>query len=148
MRCAVLAFLLLCGCRSFDPKHPLVGAPDKIQAENVGYWLWFEDGHWRLRFTAGGKPHRFQGSVAGVRGGVIELTTTRADLKDRVALVGDAVQFDVDAAALDTAGFDAQIAGGSCARFDLYVDGKYRPEHVRLGPRAIAAHHVPFERCP
>jgi hypothetical protein len=147
MRCALLAVALLCGCRSFDPKHPLVGQP-RVDNENFGYWVWFEDGFWRLRFAAGNKPHRFQGSLAGVHGGVTLLAASRADLKDRIAVVGEAVQFDVDAAAQDLAGFDAQIAGGSCARFDLYVDGKYRPEQVRLGPRAMTTHRVPFERCP
>jgi hypothetical protein len=138
--------LLLSGCRTFDPKHPLVGAPS-VQAENLGYWVWFDDGIWHVRMTAGQKPHRFQGSVAGARGGVLELRTTRADLKERIAVVGDAVQFDVDAAAMADEGFDVKIAG-NCARFDLLLDGKYRAADVRLGPRASAAHRVPFEKCP
>jgi hypothetical protein len=138
--------LLLGGCRTFDPKHPLVGEP-KVQAENLGYWVWFDDGRWHVRMTAGQKPHRFQGSVAGVRGGVMDLQTTRADLTERIAVVGDAVQFDVDAAALADEGFDVKIVG-SCARFDLLLDGKYRGEQVRLGPRGSPAHRVPFEKCP
>jgi hypothetical protein len=144
-----LAFvlLLMCGCRTFDPKHPMVGEP-KIDPQETGYSLWFAEGRWHVRLVAGAKPHRFQGSLAGPRGGVTNLTTTRADLSQSIAVVGDAVQFDVDAAALDAPGFDVQIAGGGCARFDLYLDGKYRPEHVRMGPRALPAHHVPFEKCP
>ena len=62
-------------------------------------------------------------------------------------MVGDAVQFDVDAAGDASDGFDVQVAGG-CARFDLLLDGHYRPEHARMGPLATPAHHVPFERCP
>jgi hypothetical protein len=139
--------LLICGCRTFDPKHPMVGAPPP-DAEATGYSAWFADGKWHVRMVAGQKPHRFQGSLAGVHGGVSSLTFTRADLTERIAVVGDAVQFDVDAAALDAPGFDVQIAGGGCARFDLYLDGKYRPEHVRLGPRSQEPHRVPFERCP
>jgi hypothetical protein len=44
-------------------------------------------------------------------------------------------------------GFAVKVAGG-CARFDLYIDGHYRPERVRLGPHGGRAHHIPFERCP
>jgi hypothetical protein len=147
MRLAFAIVILLCGCRTFDPKHPMVGEP-RLDPQSLGYSVWFEDGRWHVRFAAGPRPHRFQGSVAGEHGGVVNLATSRPDLAERVAVVGDAVQFDVDAAPLDTIGFDVQIAGGSCARFDLYLDGKYRPEHVRLGPRALLAHKVPFEKCP
>jgi hypothetical protein len=147
MRLAFALLLVVCGgCRTFDPKHPLVGAPPP-DAQATGYSVWFNDGKWHVRMVAGGKSHRFQGSLAAAHGGVSNLTFTRADLTERIAVVGDAVQFDVDAAALDSPGFDVQIAGG-CARFDLYVDGKYRPEQVRLGPRSMPAHRVPFERCP
>ena len=142
----LLVLLGAVDCRTFDPKHPLVGEPTVV-AEHAGYWIWFSDGQWHVRVTGGGRPHRFQGSVGGVRGGVMDLVTTRADLKERIAVVGEGVQFDVDATGKDAEGFDVQVAG-SCARFDLLVDGKYRPEHVRLGPRAMAAHRVPFERCP
>jgi hypothetical protein len=69
-------------------------------------------------------------------------------LKERIAVVGDAVQFDVEALEGGGDGFDVKLAGGGCARFDLYLDGHYRPERVRLGPRATPARHVPFEKCP
>lgn len=145
---AVAIALALAGCRTFDPKHPLLGAP-QITAGQPAYWLWVSDGHWHLRITgSAGHVHRFQGSVAGVAGGIVELTPTRPELKDRIALVGDAVQFDVESSdAAPGDGFDARVVGG-CARFNLYLDGKYRPEHVHLGPRATPAHHVPFEKCP
>jgi hypothetical protein len=134
------------GCRTFDPKHPLVGTPE-VRTEQANYWLWFEDGKWHLRMTGGGKPHRFQGSLTGLNGGVIDLQITRPELRERIAVVGDSVQFDVDAVGEEENGFEAQVAG-SCARFDLLLDGRYRSEHIRLGPRAAPAHHVPFERCP
>ncbi len=146
MRPLLVTLALLAGCSTFDPKHPLVGPP-QIAATEAGYWVWFGDNRWHVRMTAGGKPHRFQGSVTGLHGGVVELVTTRPELKERIAVVGDAVQVDVDASGLSSDGFDVQVAG-SCARFDLLVDGHYRAEHVRMGPRSLAAHHVPFEKCP
>jgi hypothetical protein len=135
---------------TFDPKHPLLGKPS-VDGQQAGYWIWVADNNWHVRMTPGGRSHRFQGSLAGVRGSVAELMTTRPELKSSIALVGDAVQFDVESASSasgDAAdGFDAHVVGG-CARFELMIDGKVRPELVRLGPRLIPARHVPFERCP
>src|SRR5262249_41418136 len=121
----------------------------KLEATSApGYYVWFDDGRWSVRLVAGNRPHRFQGSLAGVRGGVVALVPTRPELKDRIAVVGDAVQFDVHAAAGGSPdGFAVRLAG-SCARFDLLIDGRYHAEQVRLGPRASATHKVPFDRCP
>jgi hypothetical protein len=139
--------LALGGCSTFDPKHPLVGKPS-IETAMPSYWVWYADSTWHLRMTAGGRGHRFQGSMSGVRGGVAEMVTTRPELKNSIALVGDAVQFDVDGImGAEPDGFDAHVIG-SCARFELLIDGKPRAEQVRLGPRALPARRVPFERCP
>jgi len=150
----LLALVALCagvaGCRSFDPKHPLNGAPE-LDASRPGFWIWLSDDVWHVRASSGAQAHRFQGSVTGLNGGVTELAPTRLELKDRVAVVGDAVQFDLGgpgpppSGAAD--GFDLRVAGG-CARFDLYLDGQRRPERVRMGPRGLRPRHIPFDRCP
>ena len=152
MRWVSLAAILLwaaslAGCATFDPKHPMVGKPSDFDAAPAIY-AWVDDGQWHVRLVGKG-VHRFQGSVAGVRGGVLDLALTAPDLKDRIALAGDAVQFDVESSARDHAppGFDVRVAGG-CARFDLYVDGRRHTDRVRLGPRLQKPPHIPFERCP
>ncbi len=146
---AAVVALSLAGCNTFDPKHPLVGKPTDFTQAPVVY-VWIGDGLWHVRFVGDG-VHRFQGSVAGVRGGVLDLSLTKPELKDAIALAGDAVQFDVESGAHDPVealpGFDVRVAGG-CARFDLYVDGRHHPDRVRLGPRLHRPPHVPFERCP
>jgi hypothetical protein len=143
-----LAFIALCaiGCNTFDPKHPLVGKPSDFVAAPAIY-LWIDDNIWHVRFLGKG-AHRFQGSVAGVRGGVLDLSLTRPDLKEAIALAGDAVQFDVESATPEPAdGFDVRVAGG-CARFDLYIDGRHHPDRVRMGPRLHKPNRIPFDRCP
>lgn len=138
----------LAGCNTFDPKHPMVGKPSDFDAAPAVY-VWLGDGLWHVRLVGKGE-HRFQGSVAGARGGVLDLSLTRPELKDQIALAGDAVQFDVTTAPAGgepLPGFDVRVAGG-CARFDLYVDGHHHPDRVRLGPRLHKPPHVPFERCP
>jgi hypothetical protein len=137
----------LAGCNTFDPKHPLVGKPTGFEVAPAIY-VWVEDTNmWHVRFLGKG-AHRFQGSVAGVRGGVLDLALSRPSLKDAVALAGDAVQFDVESGAAEPDdGFDVRVVGG-CARFDLYVDGKHHLERVRLGPRLAKPSKIPFDRCP
>jgi hypothetical protein len=145
------------GCETFDPKHPLVGKPTDFEGVPAVY-VWIADGLWHVRLHSGGRGgHRFQGSVAGVNGGVLDLTLTKPELKDAIALAGDAVQFDVEEPALAAtaaaavperdAGFDVRVVGG-CARFDLYVDGHHHTDKVRLGPKLIRPTRVPFDRCP
>jgi hypothetical protein len=143
------AALSLGGCKTFDPKHPLIGKPDQITG-GPAIFVWVSDGTWHVRMLGGGRaPHRFQGSVAGVRGGVLDLNLTRDELKDAIALAGDAVQFDVETKSDDANdGFDVKVASGNCARFDLYVDGRRHPDKVRLGPRLQRPARVPFDRCP
>jgi hypothetical protein len=143
-----MLFAVVAGCSTFDPKHPLVGKP-KLAPDDTAIWLWHDEGRWHVRLT-GSKQHRFQGSVTGVGGIVSEMWTTKPQLATTVAIVGGAVQFDVEAPTSDLPsgeGFDAHVTN-NCARFDFYLDGHHRPEHIRLGPRGTPAHHVPFERCP
>jgi len=144
---AVCVLGALAGCRTFDPKHPAVGRPAIVRTQ-VGYSIWFDDGEWHVRFTPGEHPHRFQGSVAGVRGSVSELTPARPTLKDRIAMVGNAVQFDVDSANDNGSdGFEVRVLG-SCASFDLLLDGKKSGEIAWIGPRRQPARRIPFEKCP
>jgi hypothetical protein len=150
MALAILVGAGATGCQTFDPKHPLVGKPSDFSA-GPAYYVWIEDNNlWHVRFQGKG-AHRFQGSLAGTRGGVLDLQLTRPELKDAIALAGDAVQFDVESPAAESAevrdGFDVRVAGG-CARFDLYIDGKHHPDKVRMGPRAHRPPKIPFDRCP
>jgi len=147
---AGLALVATVGCQTFDPKHPLVGKPTDLSA-GPGYYVWIEDNNlWHVRFQGKG-AHRFQGSVAGLHGGVLDLSLTRPELKDAIALAGDAVNFDVESPAAEAAeardGFDVRVVGG-CARFDLYIDGHHHPDKVRMGPRAHRPGRMPFDRCP
>lgn len=143
----LLCGILLTGCATFDPHHPAVGRPQLDDARGA-YFIWFADAGWHLRITPGHHGHRFQGSMAGVKGDVSDLELTRPELRDRIALVGAAVQFDLEESPKGAPeGFDAKVRG-DCARFDLYVDGRHRPELVRIGPHTLPARHMPFDKCP
>src|SRR5438477_9921609 len=107
---AVLASVVLfAGCHPFDPKHPLVGNPRlPRRATEPAYWIWFADGAWQLRMIAGlGTTHRFQGSLAGVNGAVAELSPVEPQLREQIALVNQAVQFDVESGDGAVSGFGA-----------------------------------------
>lgn len=121
------------------------GGP-RIDERRPAYWLWHDGTRWQLRATAGGKPHRFQGSIAGVTGSVADAAATDGALRDHVGLVGDAVQFDFESSS-GRPGLDARVIGG-CARFDLLLDGKRPVDRIHLGDHRRAPPRVPFERCP
>jgi hypothetical protein len=143
--------LTAAGCRTFDPQHPLKGKPD-VDLTRPAYWIWVEDNVWHVRVTAGSRPRRFQGSLTGVNGAVTDLALTRPELADRVALSGSSVQFDIDAGGPEgpkkgADGFSARVLGG-CAKIDVLIDGRFRPELVRFGPRGEHPRYLPTERCP
>jgi len=156
VRVALASIFLAFGCAAHRGGPPAVAAPASapatspaptIDQHELGYWVWHEGEVWRVRTTAADHPHRFQGSVEGTSGGIVEVRTDDAALLDHVAQVGNSVQFDYDAGDGTTHGFDARITGG-CLRFDLLVDGKRRPERVHFGPGAEAPARLPAERCP
>jgi hypothetical protein len=143
---SVLALAIaVAGCETFDPKHPSVGAPT-IDPAHSGYFVWYGGDSWHLRAIAGNRPHRFQGTVAGASGSILDMAPSEKALADQIALVGDAVQFDFESGG-GQPGFDLRVAG-NCARFDLLLDGKRSASRVKIGPRAHTPSKVPFERCP
>ena len=135
---------LLAGCATTFG----AGGPAPLIDENQpAYWIW-HDGHlWRVRSTAAGKPHRFQGSIEGLTGGIVEVRAEREELRDHVAQVGSSVQFDYDTEDRAPRGFDARTTGG-CLRFDLMIDGKRRPDVIRYGRKAETPNRLPADLCP
>ena len=117
---------------------------DSTTSRAAGFRVWWKEGAWHLRAGGGTRPHRYQGTLSGTNGSVTSARPTDSALRDHVALVGDAVQFDFEAT--DDEGFDAEVAGG-CVRLDLLLDGKRRPDRVYEGAAAAAPAHVPFEIC-
>ncbi len=113
------------------------------------YRIWYDRGVWRLRASPGtgaGGAHRFQGSVAGLTGGIADPDLRDRALRDRVARDGNSVLFDFEAERSET-GFDLASTGG-CLRFDLYLDGKRRADRVRYGPHGESPGRLPADLCP
>lgn len=137
------ALALVAGCATVAGERETPLAP--VTERAAGFRVWFEAGEWHLRAGGGNRVHRYQGTLAGTNGSVTSLRPTRSSLREHVALVGDAVQFDLEVSAGE--GFDAKVAGG-CVRLDLLLDGKRRPDRVRIGARGATPGHVPFDRCP
>ena len=118
-----------------------------MDERQAGYGVWHDGEVWRVRTTAAGRLHRFQGSVEGLSGGIVEVRTEGDELGDHVGQVGNSVQFDYEGATAAPRGFDARTTGG-CLRFDLLLDGKRRPERVRFGRGGESPARLPVERCP
>lgn len=144
---AALASSLFAGCAA-----PRSGArsdvPPLADTERPAYRIWNTGSLWHLR-AASGPRHRFQGSVEGMTGGLLEVHTfppTRADLVDRVGLARNSIQFDFDVENGE-AGFDTAVSGG-CLRFDLFVDGHRHPARVHFGPDLDTPRSLPVVSCP
>jgi hypothetical protein len=142
----VLALVLVAGCIGGDPKHPLVGRSKPLKGE-AGYWIHVDDDWLYVRFTAGERAHRFQGTVTPLKGAFGALELERPALAQQVAQQGGSIQFDLELDRAAEEAFRVRI-DKRCARFDLYVDGQRRSERVHLGPRRLPPKTVPFDRCP
>src|SRR4051812_3995673 len=114
--CASIALLFLGGCRTFDPQHPASGPPD-LSRQRTGYAVWYANGRWHLATISRAEPHRFQGSVSGLKGRAIELRSIRPELKDRVAVVGGGVNFDLETNPRAPTQEISMWVSGGCARF-------------------------------
>ena len=142
MRALYLSMTLLASCATTGA----TGGP-VIDDRQTAYWVWREGDVWRFRSTAGGKPHRFQGSIEGLTGGIVEVRTERSQLRDHVAQVANTVQFDYDADDHSARGFDVRSTGG-CLKVDLMIDGKRRSDAVHYGHKGEAPSRLPTELCP
>ena len=121
--------------------------PPPAERGHPSYRIWHSGGTWRLRAAPGGTRHRFQGSVDGLTGGIVALRPDRPDLADHVARERNRILFDFEAEGEGAAGFDADVTGG-CLRFDLYVDGKRRPDLIRFGSAGAIPRSLPAVSCP
>lgn len=165
VRMLLLSLSLLAGCAARHPR-PAAPSPGELTASApattlpstsgpgpsiderlAAFWVWHDGEVWRVRTTSGSRAHRFQGSVEGTSGGILEVKSDDPRLADHVAQVGNTVQFDYDSGDPAPHGFDARITGG-CLRFDLLLDGKRRPERVHFGRGAEQPPRLPVERCP
>src|SRR2546430_1292602 len=77
--------------------------------------------------AAAGRP-RCRGRVEGQAGGIGEGRSTQAWLAEHVGQQGNTALFDFEVEGGE-AGVDVRTTGG-CLRFDLWIDGKHRPEHA------------------
>lgn len=79
----------------------------------------------------GTRGRRFQGTIAPSRGGrLLGAIVARAELRERVALDGEVIQFDLEPSAGVTDEFNFAITNG-CAKLDLLIDGRSGESGVR-----------------
>lgn len=146
VRASLLVLIaLLGGCATLRAGG---GEGPPAEPGRAAYRIWHDHGVWRLRASPGAAagPHRFQGTVSGLTGGLGDPALRDRALADRVARAGNSVSFDFEVERAET-GFDLASTGG-CLRFDLFVDGRRRADRVRFGPRGHAPDRLPAVLCP
>lgn len=92
-------------------------------ADRGGYALGRRGRHLTLYVAPGARGHRFQGTIQAPKGRLLGAIVSRAELRDRVALEGEILQFDLEPAAGTADGFEFAVTS-RCARLELLVDGR------------------------
>lgn len=110
-----------------------------------GYALTVDGRRVEVRVASGNKSRRFQGAIQASRGRLLGVIVLRPELRDRVALDGESIQFDLEPSAGAIDGFDFSVAG--CAKLELLIDGKTRPRMVRSRGASVEFREGGFTVC-
>jgi hypothetical protein len=110
------------------------------------YWVWHDRAGWHLRTTTAHQQHRFQGRIWVGKGEVGNVHPTGLELGDRLKQRGNALAFDFTTKG-HADGFDFQIAEGECAKFNLLIDGKGKPDAIYVGGRGEQPRRHVFRVC-
>jgi hypothetical protein len=125
------------------------GRPVNIDsAKSSAFWIWHEGGgHWKLRSTSGGSPHRFSGTVSGHREAkIVRANSVSKEHDDKVKFLKDRVNFDFDTST-NIDGFDFHVAG-NCVDFNIQIDGTNQPNHIVVGAGEQRPTSANFTACP
>ncbi len=115
----------------------------------LGYWIWHDDWarQWHVRATTRDQLHRFQGTVIGEGGPIVQFDATHADWGDRVRARPNGIDFDFQTQG-EQDGFDFRVAGNHCVRFYMMVDGRPQPGAIHIGGGEARPSSWHFRLCP
>ena len=90
----------------------------------LGYYIWHENGYWYLQSTTQGRNRTFSGTVKS-RSDIMDVATIRAERQDGIHLSNDrnTIRFNLQTAGGED-GFRFRIRGGEPIDFELYIDGQ------------------------
>ncbi len=95
-----------------------------------GYALEARGRRLELSVLPGTRGRRFQGTITAHKGHLLGAIVSRVELKDRVAVEGDVVQFDLEPAAGVPDRIELAVSGG-CVKLELLIDGRMIDHGVR-----------------
>ncbi len=125
-----------------DTLDPASGRPIYPAGFKLGYFIWKEDGVWRIRFSSDQKQHRFSGVLKS--DGDISLTNQLKQKGDEISQVSPTeIKFNtVETSAED--GFDFKTSA-KYVEFDILIDGMKYPYLVYVGANDWnKAYSLPF----
>lgn len=126
-----------------------LGRPNDLKPGHPeALWIWHDakGAGWHVRSTTASRLHRFSGRIWVTPGTIADVHPTRLEFNDRVRVQEKSIEFDFETqGGMD--GFDFRLAGATCAKFALRVDGKREPGVVRIGSRGAHPHGRVFELC-
>lgn len=102
-------------------------------ATRGGYAIEARGAQLALIVLPGARGRRFQGTIAPSRGGrLLGAIVARAELRERVALDGEVIQFDLEPSPSVPDEFNFAITNG-CAKLELLIDGRAAESGVVRG---------------
>ena len=115
------------------PNAELTGQPSYVSGQDLGYYIWSEDGSsWHLRWSGDGVLHEFSGSITAT----IPITHSNAvgtESGDLIQPVSDS-RIDINTTESNGQdGVDFRVDGSGVITFDLEIDGVEHAELVRVG---------------
>ena len=117
-----------------DWGKPKTFEPGKVTA----VWVWYDDGVWHFRTTAGGKKvHRFNGTIEVIGGRLVNLKGKKGEYvgkgADRYIFNQSAIAFDFRTSdGVDGLNFAVDPAAKGL-KFTVAIDGVAVPSHIRVG---------------
>lgn len=122
------------------------GRPDFTKGEAKGYFIWNDMEGWHVRWTTGGRTHRFSGTI-GCDGKFVDYTAVSRDRGDHITKSAPGtIRFDATASG-GADGVDFRLTENTTyVTFDLSVDGaRVAPHQVHLGAHNHRAESMPLK---
>ena len=119
------------------------GKPDYIPGTNLGYFIWYDETGWYIRWSGDGSLNYFNGSITfNDLTATIDAIPVDLNLADEFSITGTSISFNATED-FGEEGFDFTFSGAS-VNFDLWLNGVYVTSKIFIGSGGMKPVSIPF----